>query len=401
MAKREKDKDKKKKKLKRAEMGFVAPQLAEEAEENAENITPPAAAEAKPAKPAFVLKSTAKAPGSAAKRTAAKTVKPAAAAAPAVNLGEGGEGILAKSRVLRLYTRLIEGKSFNREQVAQEYHCSIRSIQRDIDEIKDFLAERGTEEGVYQTLEYDHKVHGYRLEPPMVSMLSNEEAFMVLKILLESRALVKEEMKSIIDRLIDSAVPKINQAAVKKLIGNEREHYVQPRHGKKLADNVWKLGNAIKDQLFVTVEYQKLTGAIVKRKLKPVGILVSEYYFYLLAFIENAKQDSLPEAEKYPAVYRIDRIQSFKVGRVHFEMPYKAFEEGEFRKRVQFMFTGKLQKLKFICKTIALEAVLDRLPTAKVLESKAGETLIEAEVFGGQGLQMWLRSQGDNVRIVE
>lgn len=383
MAKKEKDKDKKKKekKQKRAELGIVAPQL-----EDSEAETP---AESKPmaSKPAD-------------SKPVAKTVKEVKAARKAPVESEE-EGILAKSRVLRLYTRLMEGKVFNREQAAEEYHCSIRSIQRDMDEIKNFLAERGVEEGIYQTLEYDHRSRGYKLDPPMVSMLNNEEAFLVLKILLESRALVKDELESIITKLIECSVPKVNQEAVKKMIGNEREHYVQPRHGKRVAEAVWQLGNAIKNQQYITVDYQKLGGEVVKRKLKPVGLMVSEFYFYLLAFIDSNKQDKLPEQEKYPTVYRIDRIQSFKVGRTNFEMPYKAFEEGDFRKKVQFMFTGKLQRIKFNCKAYALEAVLDRLPTAKVLEEKDGCFLVQAEVFGGQGLEMWLRSQGDNVQIIE
>lgn len=388
MAKKEKDKEKKKKekKQKRAELGLVAPQLEEAEAEAAEVVATEIKAEVAPA----------------AKKVKVAKPKPAVVKPEAADeASEDNESILAKSRVLRLYTRLMEGKSFNREQAAEEFHCSIRSIQRDIDEIKDYLSERLVEEGIDQELVYDHRVRGYRLNPPMVSMLNNEEAFLILKILLESRVLVKEEMEPIIKRLIDCAVPKVNQEAVKQLIGNERLHYVQPRHGKKVADAVWELGNAIKKQLYVTVEYQKLNGDLVKRKLKPVGVMVSEFYFYLLAFIQSDKEDRVPEADKYPTVYRIDRIHEFKVGRTNFEMPYKAFEEGEFRKRVQFMFTGKLQKIKFNCKAYALEAVLDRLPTAKVLEEKDGVYLLQAEVFGGTGLEMWLRSQGDNVQLVD
>ena len=97
-------------------------------------------------------------------------------------------------------------------------------------------------------------------------------------------------------------------------------------------------------------------------------------------------------------IYRIDRIRSFKVLDEHFHVPYAGrFEEGEFRKRVQFMYGGKLERIKFRYTGPSLEAVLDRLPTAKVISEDADGWTISAEVFG-KGVEMWLRSQGDYVK---
>ena len=70
------------------------------------------------------------------------------------------------------------------------------------------------------------------------------------------------------------------------------------------------------------------------------------------------------------------------------------------RKRIQFMYGGKLQKLRFQYTGPSLEAVLDRLPTARVVQDLPDGKLIEAEVFG-KGIDMWLRSQGDWVQLVE
>ena len=82
-------------------------------------------------------------------------------------------------------------------------------------------------------------------------------------------------------------------------------------------------------------------------------------------------------------------------------VPYaKRFEEGEFRKRVQFMFGGKLQKVTFQYTGLSVEAILDRLPTARIIDEADGIFTITAEVFGN-GIQMWLRSQGDQVKILE
>ena len=85
----------------------------------------------------------------------------------------------------------------------------------------------------------------------------------------------------------------------------------------------------------------------------------------------------------------------------HYHIPYRdRFEEGEFRKRVQFMYGGKLRKVKFEYTGFSVEAVLDRLPTAQILSEDSGKYVIAAEVFG-DGIDMWLRSQGDLIKVVK
>ena len=141
---------------------------------------------------------------------------------------------------------------------------------------------------------------------------------------------------------------------------------------------------------------------LVKRTIEPVGILFSEYYFYLAAFLRDVNREKTfaNKDDTYPTIYRIDRIQSFKITNEHFNMPYKdRFEEGEFRKRVQFMYGGKLKRIRFKYTGMSVEAILDRLPTAKVIEEREDGTIIEAEVFGGDGVDMWLKGQ-DAIHIL-
>ena len=63
-------------------------------------------------------------------------------------------------------------------------------------------------------------------------------------------------------------------------------------------------------------------------------------------------------------------------------------------------YGGRLETIRFRYAGLSLEAVLDRLPTAKVLGRDGDGWLISAEVFG-KGINMWLRSQGDLVQILE
>ena len=63
------------------------------------------------------------------------------------------------------------------------------------------------------------------------------------------------------------------------------------------------------------------------------------------------------------------------------------------------MYGGTLQKIKFHFRGPSIEAVLDRLPTAQELKQDEKGYLVQAEVFG-KGIDMWLRSQGDLVKVL-
>ena len=166
---------------------------------------------------------------------------------------------------------------------------------------------------------------------------------------------------------------------------------------------MWDLGQAIRSCKYVEIEYRRTKDkAIVKRKIKPVGIMFSEYYFYITAFIDDKEvlENFDVINDSFPTIYRVDRIVSYKLLEERFKMPYKdRFEEGEFRKRVQFMYGGKLNRIRFEYTGTDVDAILDRLPTAKIESEKDGKYIIRAEVFG-KGIDMWLKSQGENVRVI-
>lgn len=312
---------------------------------------------------------------------------------------------IAKDRLLAMYAQLAEGKPLYKAREAVKYNCSLRSIQRDIEDLRSFFADRSETTGVVQELIYDRKLNAYRLVPPLRNLLTNEETFAVLKVLLESRSLTKAELFPILEKLISCCVPPDNRRQVTDLIANEKYHYVEPRHKKEILEKMWNLSAAIRAHKEIKITYMRQSGDDVSRVLKPVGIMFSEFYFYLVGFIdkENLLEKIKFEVENdpFPTIYRIDRIKEYAVTDRHFNVPYQnRFEEGEFRKRVQFMYGGKLQKIKFWYKGPSVEAVLDRLPTAKIEQQNENGYLISAEVFG-KGIDMWLRSQGDMVEVVE
>lgn len=301
------------------------------------------------------------------------------------------------SRLLVIYSRLVNGEMISKAELSAQYHVSERSIQRDMEALRCFIANQS----LAQDIIYDYKQRGYRLVNMLPKGLSNSEILAVCKILLESRSMRRDEMLPILDKLIDCAVPEESRRAVMELIANEKHHYIEPHHGKSILNGLWEIGQAIKQHQYMEIEYERMKGPqCVRRRIQPVGLMFSEYYFYLTAFLEDKTDFENPD-DLFPTIYWVDRIRSFQVMEEHFRVPYaKRFEEGEFRERVQFMYGGKLEQLKFRYTGPSLEAVLDRLPTAEIISTDNEGWTIRAEVFG-KGIDMWLRSQGAYVQMAE
>ncbi|MCC8046580.1 MAG: WYL domain-containing protein [Clostridiales bacterium] len=307
---------------------------------------------------------------------------------------EDSTGLGKMTRILTMYERLQQGEIINKAKLAEEFHVDTRTVQRDIDDLRIYFANK-MEFAEPADIVYDRKKNGFYLKEHNDKMTASQ-LLAICKILLESRAFTKNELDLLLDGLINNCANASDRKTLSQLLANERFHYCELQHHTELIERIWDLGNAVNHQQYLTVTYKKIDG-LVKRRLKPVGISFSEFYFYLVAFIETDEKD-----DKYlsPAIYRIDRIQSYTVEKENFAIPYtERFEEGEFKKRIQFMYGGKLQRIIFKYKGKPLETVLDRFPTAKVLEESDTGSIISIEVYG-TGVDFWLKSYGDDVEII-
>lgn len=292
------------------------------------------------------------------------------------------------ARVLFLYDRLNEGEVLNKYELANEFGVNERSIQRDIDDIRLYLAERCTGEEVV----YDHTKRGYYKTATFEGKLSSIELLVIAKILLDSRAFTKSEMQGLIQSILIQA-SEADRKAIKDIINNEVHHYTPVSHNKSLLKMIWDICYSIRQQQIIEISYERMDGKESLRNVRPVSVLFSEYYFYLVAYIENSEHSR-------PAFFRIDRIKSFKFIGDRFSISEKErFESGELRKRTQFMYSGELMTIKFRFYGPSLSAVLDKFPTAVVKNEMENGWEIEAEVYG-KGFLMWILSQGEHVEVI-
>jgi predicted DNA-binding transcriptional regulator YafY len=312
--------------------------------------------------------------------------------------------VLKNTRILDMYVSFCEGKHINKCDKAIEYSVDERSIQRDIDDIRAFLDEKSLGTGDTREIVYDRTKKGFAMVGDAPSMMTNSEILAVSKILLESRAFTKNEIKTILDKLVEGCVPLKNMKIVSDLIANEKYHYVELNHKEYIQDRLWTIGADIHEHNLASLKYARANDPeeSVKRIVEPVAILFSEYYFYLNAYIvEKDELGKYVHKYNYPAIFRIDRIKDYKQINEKFKVEYAdRFEEGEFRKRVQFMYAGKFEKIQLKFYGENPEPILDRLPTAGIVRHEDNGCIIEAEVYG-KGVIMWLLSQGTKVEVLK
>lgn len=294
--------------------------------------------------------------------------------------------------ILYIFEQLNKGESINKVEIAKMFNKTEKTIQRYINEIRDYYSEIWT--GKKLDIRYSQENNGHILVKENDDWLKKDEILSICKVLLESRAFSKQEMKKLIDKLIKQTSPQ-NRKIINELLLNELYHYIPVRHNQELIKKIWEINNAVRKSKIIHIEYKKVKNRkLVKRDLEPLGIIFDEYYFYMIAHFKNQK-------DNFKIPYRLDRIKKYKVKNENFKVPYKdRFEEGKFRKRIQFMNPGKLIKVKFKFWGRSIEAILDRLPTAKIIDRINDVYYIETKVYG-DGVKMWFLSQAQYLKILK
>lgn len=63
------------------------------------------------------------------------------------------------------------------------------------------------------------------------------------------------------------------------------------------------------------------------------------------------------------------------------------------------MHGGKLERIRLEYSGYDVDAILDRITTVKIESEKDGKYIIKTKILDN-GIDMWLRSKGENVRMI-
>jgi len=275
------------------------------------------------------------------------------------------------------------------QQIADEYGVSTKSVTRSLNELKNFLADHRELVGNTE-LEYIYADKCYRLR--MDEFLTHQELFAIIEVLLGARAFSKLELLTVVEKMKRFTTTE-DRARFTELIRKEVFLYPEVQHDcQSVLDNLWRLVECIGQQREITVEYVRMDRSCKHYRLRPVSVMFADHYFYLIAF---------KDASDEPRYFRMDRILDIVQHRKTFSTrDVPQFNEGLLRQRSLFMWPGPLRTIRFEFSGPSVQAVLDKLPTARIIQQLRGGTyLIEAETYG-DGIKMWLLSQGSWVKVV-
>lgn len=294
-------------------------------------------------------------------------------------------------RVLEIFFRALRGEDIFVQKLADEYEVSTKSISRNIADLKAFLADNRELVGNTE-LEYSHKDKCYRLF--MDEFLSSKELFALVEVMIGARAFSRDELLILVDKLKRFTTGD-DKTRLAELIRKELYHYPEVKHDcESVQDRLWQIINCITDKKEISIEYYRMDRKWVTHRLRPASVMFNDFYFYLIAFVTEGKTSK-------PYYFRLDRIKNITEHRKIFnpeEIP--SFDEGLLRKRSLMMWPGELRTIRFEFSGPSVQAVLDKLPTAKIIERISNNKyLIEAETYG-DGIKMWLLSQGSWVRVI-
>ena len=296
-----------------------------------------------------------------------------------------------RDRVLEIFFRGLRGEDLSVQRLADEYEVSTKSVTRSLNDLKAFLADHRDLVGNTE-LQYSHQDKCYRLY--MDEFLSNKELFALVEVMIGARAFSKEELLELTSKLKRFTTPE-DRAKLNELVRKELYHYPEIKHDcDSVQEYLWQLVNCISEKQEISIDYYRMDRKWVTHRLRPASVMFTDYYFYLIAYMAEGLTDK-------PYYFRIDRIRQITVHRKKFTTEdTPAFDEGLLRQRSLFMWPGKLQTIRFEFTGPSVQAVLDKLPTARIIERDGRKYLIEAEVYG-KGIKMWLLSQGVWIKVLE
>ena len=297
-----------------------------------------------------------------------------------------------KCRLLDIFYQLMWDNHVTVNSIARNYEVSEKTIKRDISMIRSFLSENRELVGNVE-LQYDRQEQCYKLN--RLEGLSSQELLIILKILVGSRALDKESLREAVDRLTICA-NNTGQEIFRDFCKNELDYYraVKKEEGVDISGFVWKLEKAIQRGRSVCIVYEKLEGACVERNLYPISVVFSNFYFYLLACRSDMEESAV-------IYYRVDRMKEIREGKERIPVSIeKRHQLDGARLYNQKMFMGKRTRIRFRYTGPSLQAVLDRFPTAEVVNQDDTGAEISAMVEYSSGTIMELLLQGSWVKVL-
>ena len=292
-----------------------------------------------------------------------------------------------KERFLTIFLRLQAGQQLSKQELAEEFGVSSKTIQRDFNHLETVLANQlnFTSELVYDPKTYKRYFKG-------TSKFDKKDILVISKILLENRAFNKVENDNLLKGLLDF-LAKEEQKEIKQIIGSEHLNY-EPLHNQQdRIDKIWEFSEFIRKEELIDFNYTSPRREGIKAHTAlPVALYYDDHYFYLKSY--DLAYDAYIDL-------RLDRLSDWRLSeRKKPLISYgEKFRDGDVRNYKVDAFSGKNITLRILYKEEP-SYIFDKFPKSKIVKECSQGLEMEIITQNTFGLKRYLMSQLDALTVL-
>ena len=278
-----------------------------------------------------------------------------------------------------------------------------RAIQRGLKSIEDALSDPQMKELFIYHKEQSGKVYQYSIDYNDKTFINSQEALVLAKILLASRALNDLEMTTIINKwqnTISTKARKTIKSAVNENFDNE-SYIIDSNDREK---TIWKLEEYIQSRSNISFKYRNLEvsgSPEANEEILPLHVFFDNYYFFLKGYkFEN-------DCSQFKT-YRIDWMKNITKVKPRIKlrgqnMPQNSEEDP----KSLFAYDGEEKNLEFEYYGFP-DYIYDKFPQVELEKvefdkpKKFGFPVrkMQVKIHYSDGVKMWLLSQATVLKVL-
>ena len=284
-------------------------------------------------------------------------------------------------RLLYFMSELEKENDISKTAYLARFVVSERTLKQDVSELKENLIELRPN----MKAKYSRKNGSYHAQYEQgYGNLKYNQAVILSKILLESRALRKDEVAEIINIFVERAVDDKERRRIKRLTELELDSYqelkIYQEQDKSLLPAISAIFDAIVDQRPLSFSYRKPGEKVEEYKVFPISVIFDNHYFYCISY----KLD-----DNFTCDYQFSEIRYFRVDR--FQTIHKSENDLAF----SMLFGNEWARITFEYKGLYRDVLESDIPKLKLLEESTSDGVdqvrYEIETFSLLGFQKYIQ----------
>ncbi|WBW99201.1 helix-turn-helix transcriptional regulator [Oceanirhabdus sp. W0125-5] len=292
--------------------------------------------------------------------------------------------------MLDMYNTLISGGVIYVKDIAKDENLTSKTILRYVEELKLYFENKRELLELGIKIKFDKKMNGYVLYKRDEYYLRKEEIFYLLKLLISSRTLNKEDVVKITKKLLIIINNKDRENIYKALFSEIRGLSYEHKEMNNMIKFTWELSQAAIHNKKVLIHNNNQ-----KIEVNPLGVLVYKDNIHLIYY--KYEKDKIHICT--PLNQRLDLIKKIEIHNKKENKFNEYFDMGEFKKYFNGAASSRLARIKLRYYGSDINYILKEIPYASISENK-DSYLISGRVYI-DGLKKFILSMCNEIEVIE